>query len=242
MMVYAYMERGAGKLFSEDTMLVKETILKEGLYSFSSAGACIAIADGVGGIAGGGEASEYVLDRCRSKLDTGDPRAAIHRINDDLLDYAKGVSGKEQMATTLSAILFNDGSPAAIVHVGNTRISAIQGAYIKQLTKDHTTAELLRARGDYDAAERAPRNEITACMGAGNRAEIAQLQIIGVDKDYSGYVLTSDGVHDYLDAEDIEEFIACGDWSKHAFETLFKKAKDNGSEDDKSIIIVKVRE
>ena len=242
MKVYAYMERGAGKLFSEDTMLANGSILKEGFYSFETTGNCVAIADGVGGNAGGREASEYVLDRCRNELTTEDPRTTILSINDGLLGFAKSVLGMEQMATTLSAILFSDSAPVKLIHVGNTRVSAIQGEYTKQLTKDHTTVELLRARGDYDAAERAPQNEITSCMGAGTPARIAQLQIIGIEKEYSGYVITSDGIHDYMDVEDIEDFISRGDWSKQAFERLSQKAKDNGSDDDKSIIIVKVWE
>ncbi len=242
MKVYAYMERGAGKLFSEDTMLANGSVLKEGYYSFDKTGNCVAIADGVGGNAGGREASEYVLDRCRNELTKEDPRTTILSINDGLLDYANSVLGMEQMATTLSAILFSDGAPVKLAHVGNTRISAIQGEYTKQLTKDHTTVELLRMRGDYDAAERAPQNEITACMGSGTPARIAQLQIIEVEKEYSGYVLTSDGIHDYMDVEDIEDFISRGDWSKQAFEKLSQQAKDNGSDDDKSIIIVKVWE
>ena len=55
-------------------------------------------------------------------------------------------------------------------------------------------------------------------------------------------MLTSDGIHDYMDVEDIEDFISRGDWSKQAFEKLSQQAKDNGSDDDKSIIIVKVWE
>ena len=239
MKVYAYMERGAGKLFSEDTMLSNGTIMKEGFYTFDSPSDCVAIADGVGGNAGGREASEYVLGRCRNELSIEDPRTTIQKINSDLLEYARKMSGMEQMATTLSAIIFSDASPAKIVHIGNTRVSAIQGAYAKQLTKDHTTVEFLRARGDYDAADRAPQNEITACMGSGTKDRISQLQIIEVDRDYSGYVLTSDGIHDYLEAEDIEDYIACGDWSEQAFENLSRRARDNGSDDDKTIIIVK---
>ncbi|MGI6337104.1 MAG: PP2C family protein-serine/threonine phosphatase [Eubacteriales bacterium] len=242
MKVYAYMERRTGRLFSEDTMLANGAVLKEGFYSFDTTGNCIAIADGVGGNAGGREASEYVLDRCRNELTKEDPRTSILNINDGLLAFAKSAFGMEQMATTLSAILFCDNAPVKIVHVGNTRVMAIQGEYTKQLTKDHTTVELLRARGDYDAAERAPQNEITACMGSGNPARIAQLQIIEVDREYSGYVLTSDGIHDYLDLEDIEDFISSGDWSKQAFEELAQRAKSKGSDDDKSIIIIRVWE
>lgn len=242
MKVYAYMERGAGKLFSEDTMLVNGSVLKEGFYSFDTTGICVAISDGVGGNAGGREASEYVIERCNNELTNEDPRTTILNINCGLLEFAKSVSGMEQMATTLTAILFNDDAPVKIVHVGNTRVSAIQGEYTKQLTKDHTTVEMLLSRGDYEAAESAPRNEITACMGGGTPARIAQLQIIEVEKEYSGYVLTSDGIHDYVDVEDIEDFLSYGDWSKQAFEKLSQRAKFNGSDDDKSIIIIRVWE
>ncbi len=242
MKVYSYMERGVGKQFSEDSMLVNETLLKEGFYSFDAAGACVAIADGVGGNAGGREASEYVIDKCRYELSEEDSQTAMQTMNHDLLEYAKGFPGMECMATTLSAILFRNASPVRIVHVGNTRISAIQGEYTKQLTRDHTTVEMLLARGAYDAAERAPKNEITACMGAGTTDSISQLQVTEVDREYSGFVLTSDGIHDYLDVEDIEEFISCGDWSKQAFEKLAQTATDNGSADDKSIMIVILHE
>ena len=239
MKVYAYMERGADKPISEDTILANSTLLKEGYYSSEATGNCVAIADGVGGNAGGREASEFVLARCKDELLKSDPQTTIRAINDALLTYAESVVGMEQMATTLSAILFSEDSPEIIVHIGNTRVSAIQGEYTKQLTKDHTTVELLRSRGDYEAAELAPQNEITACMGSGNKARLSQLQIIEVDREYSGYVITSDGIHDYLEIEDIEDFISFGDWSKQAFENLSQKAKDNGSNDDKSIVIVK---
>lgn len=238
MKVFAYMERGADKQFSEDTMLVAGTILKDGFYTYDATGDCVAIADGVGGNAGGREASEFVLNKCKDELTIDAPGDAIQRINKDLLAYAKGILGMEQMATTLSAILFHIDAPVKIVHVGNTRVSAIQGEYTKQLTKDHTTLEMLRARGDYDAAECAPRNEITACLGSGTSERIAQLQIVEVDRAYSGYVITSDGFHDHLDIEDIEDFISRADWSRQAFEALSNKAKDNGSNDDKSIIVI----
>lgn len=242
MKIYAYMERGAGKPYSEDTMLVNNTILKDGFYTFDIASNYIAIADGVGGNAGGREASEFVLERCQNSLSGKDLRSVILNINEELLNYAKSNSGMEQMATTLSVILFNPGSHAKIAHIGNTRIFAIQGEYLKQLTKDHTTVELLRSRGDFDAAEKAPKNEITACMGSGTSDRISQLQITEIEKDYSGYIITSDGIHDYLDIEIIEDFIIKGDLSSKAFEGLAKKANNNGSNDDKSIIIIKIWE
>lgn len=240
MVVYAYMEHGTGKQFSEDTMLADNHLLKDGLFVSEKAGNCVAIADGVGGNAGGKEASEFVLEHLNEISDY--TRDAIMQLNSDLIRYSKSVPGKEKMATTLSAIQFDCEAPKTIVHVGNTRIYAIQGEYLKQLTKDHTTVELLRQRGAYDAAENAPSNEITSCMGAGSPAMINQLQVIDIDKEYSGYVLTSDGIHDHLDEEALEDFIANNDYSESAFEDLTNQATEKGSADDKSIIIIKLWE
>lgn len=241
MMIYAYMKHGAGKSHSEDTMLVNKTLLKEGYYSDNVTGNCIAVADGVGGNAGGKEASEFVVERLKH-VTTDLTREFIMQINSDLILYSKSVSGKEQMATTLSALQLAAGIPKQIFHVGNTRIFAIQGDYLKQLTKDHTTVEMLRQRGAFDAAENAPANEITSCMGAGVPTMIGQLQIIEIDKEYSGFVLTSDGIHDYLDEEALEDFIANNNYSEGSFETLVQQATENGSTDDKSIIVFKMWE
>ncbi len=222
-------------------MLANGQLLKDGFFTFDKPGKCVAIADGVGGNAGGQEASEFVLNMCKDGI-AEDTKKAMLLINDELLKYAKTVPGKEQMATTLSLILFAEAIPFRIVHVGNTRISAIQGEYLKQLTKDHTTVEILKARGESDLADGVPQNEITACLGSGSSVRISQLQIVDLDKEYAGYIITSDGLHDYLDEEIIEDFAAHSDYSEEAFHSLINQAKERGSIDDKSIIVLRVWE
>lgn len=241
MKVYAYMEHGSGKTISEDSMLVNGLLLKDGYVACSHSGDCVAIADGVGGNAGGKEASEFVLSKCNEGL-TSDPRNTMIAINNALIQYAGTFPGKEQMATTLSAIVFSEERPELIVHIGNTRVSAIQGEYLKQLTKDHTTVEWLRSRGEYDAAEKAPVNEITGCLGSGDPARLNQLQTREIDRDYSGYIITSDGIHDYLEEEALEDFIGQQDFSEEAFHELFNRASAKGSTDDKSMIVIKMWE
>lgn len=241
MKVFAYMEHGANKISSEDTMLINNIICKDGYFFFDTSGDCVAIADGVGGNAGGQEASEFVVNGLR-KYVYEDIKEAAHRINEDLISYAKTVPGKEQMATTLTALFFNDEKPCCFLHAGNTRLSAIQGEYLKQLTRDHTTVEYLRSRGDFDAADSAAQNEIISCFGAGNTSTLSQLQFCEIDKDYAGFIITSDGIHDYLDEETIEDFAAAKVFTEDSFKSLIQLAKDCGSADDKSIIVVKLWE
>lgn len=241
MKVFAYMERGANKVCSEDTMVASGQICKDGYFSFDASGKCVAVADGVGGNAGGQEASEFVTNMLKNGI-VGDAKETALRINEELISYAKTIPGKEQMATTLTALLFNDKMPTWVLHVGNTRLSAIQGEYLKQITRDHTTVEFLRSRGDFDAAENASQSEITSCFGAGNVATISQLQVYEIDKNYAGFVITSDGLHDYLDEEVVEAFIAYGVFSEDAFKSLVQQARDNGSQDDISVIVVNLWE
>ena len=220
-------------------MLINGTICKEGYFSFNDSGKCIAIADGVGGNPGGKEASEFVLEML-NKLSTDNLKNCAYKINKELISYAEGISGKERMATTLTALFFNDNKPSIFVHVGNTRLYAVQGEYLKQLTKDHTTVEFLKSRGDYVAAESAPRNEITACFGSGNLNAIKQLTVHESDRAYSGFVMTSDGIHEYLSEELLENFISSDTYTEEAFIALSHEASKNGSLDDKSIIIIKI--
>lgn len=237
MKVYAYMKCGKAKSASEDTLLINRQILKEGYFVSAEQCNCIAIADGVGGNKGGREASEYVLYRWRDKEIDGSRSSAI-QLNNDLIQYSSSIYGMEQMATTLSAVIFDKEKPTRITHIGNSRVCAIQGEYLKQLTKDHTIVELLRSRGAFEAAERAPKNEITACFGAANSNYLNQLQVIDLEKEYQGFVLTTDGLHDYLDEDEIERFCSQGDYTEKAFAELAETACRNGSEDDKSIIVV----
>ena len=241
MKVFAYMEHGENKVCSEDTMVASGQVCKDGYFSFNASGNCVAVADGVGGNAGGQEASEFVTSMLKAGI-VGDAKEAALQINEELISYAKTIPGKEQMATTLTALLFNKEKPAYVLHVGNTRLSAIQGEYLKRITRDHTTVEFLRSRGDFDAAENAPQSEITSCFGAGNMATISQLQVYEIDKNYAGFVITSDGLHDYLDEEVIEDFIARGIFSEDAFKSLVQQARDNGSQDDISVIVVSLWE
>ena len=68
------------------------------------------------------------------------------------------------------------------------------------------------------------------------------LQVSILERDYSGFLITSDGIHDYLDEEVLEDFIAECDYSEQSFERLIQKAKDSGSSDDKSILLIMIRE
>jgi serine/threonine protein phosphatase PrpC len=51
--------------------------------------------------------------------------------------------------------------------------------------------------------------------------------------------MTTDGIHEYLDVDELEEFVL-GDISEHTLKALFEKAWLNGSVDDKTIIVMDI--
>jgi serine/threonine protein phosphatase PrpC len=140
------------------------------------------------------------------------------------------------MATTLTGILVaNDGY--RIVHIGNTRAYIKQGKYLKQITSDHTTFNWLMSSGQIEAAEHCNKSEITNCFGGKNPALLSKLYIADCQQ-FSLALLTSDGVHDYVDLDTLEEILAGEGSYDDKCEEIISRAKHAGSEDDLSVVII----
>lgn len=243
MKVIIYSEKGYKKAICEDAALLNEHIISD---SFSetqiNSKALVAIADGVGGNAGGELASRYVLKQF-DKIDIEDITAEklhqfIENCNVGLLEYAKQFPGKENMATTLTGIILLPDT-CFIFHIGNTRVYGLQGSYLKQFTKDQTTYQWLRDRGQIEEADICNKNEITYCLGGGNLKYAAGICV----NEYSllnqckRILLTSDGIHEYVSTDELEDFIL-DDINKETMQKIADKARDNGSEDDKTIVVI----
>ena len=86
------------------------------------------------------------------------------------------------------------------------------------------------------------RNEITACFGGGNLALINSLAFEESNDALSNarrIVLTSDGVHEYVSIDEMEDILNDENISPlQACEEIINIAKTNGSSDDKSIVII----
>ena len=196
----------------------------------------IAIADGVGGNNAGAVASHFVAVRL-SNEDTVDLEL-LSQINTDLIALSGSSPLYSKMATTLSGVQFANES-TQVFHVGNTRVYTLQsGKYLKQLTADDTTLNYLITSGQLsvEEAERFDKkNEIIACFGGGTPALFKAK--LSFDDIASPLVLTSDGIHDYLSADDLEDVIDEYGISLQACEKLIEQARRNGSTDDASVIM-----
>ena len=165
-------QRGQNKLYCDDTVLVGKTIINDReVLIDDTVPFAICVADGVGGNAGGKDASIFVMQEILSLLPEYVEKNGLYKyfqdMNQALLKYGDQTSDKKTMATTFTGLFFV-GDKIYLVHIGNTRLYSMQGAYLKQLTEDHTTYQWLINAGQYEVAEQCNKNEITACFGGGN--------------------------------------------------------------------------
>ncbi len=232
MKISAITRCGSGKSESDDRILVGGRILCcEEYFSAAENPCAVGISDGVGGNDGGNIAAQYICERLYGVSSELDEIAGVNR---GLLALAQKTPGKEKMAATYSGIF-----PAGkLFHIGNTRVYAVQGGYLKQLTRDMTTYNYYISLGRIQEAEQCSRSEITACFGGGT-TDLFKPQL--VDFPFSGSVLmTSDGVHDFLDIDCLEEIISAAESDISACREILDRALEAGSEDDMSVVLARL--
>ncbi len=142
------------------------------------------------------------------------------------------------MATTLTGIITTKDT-GYIFHVGNMRGYWLQGSYLKQFTEDQTTYQWLLNTGQADIAETCNKNEIIYCLGGGNNKYASGLQIMQSDTLAlcKRIILTTDGIHEFVTIDELEDFIL-GELNDKTMQELAEKASSNGSLDDKTIVVI----
>lgn len=236
---------GCGKADCEDTAVFNNTIVNDNIMLLDSdTFQCVGVADGVGGNAGGRIASRYVAHQiCQAdflSMTQRDIQTFVIDIDKELIAHAASIPDKSEMATTLTCVVAaKDGY--YLIHAGNTRLYVMQGSYLKQLTADHTTYNWLIESGQYEAAEVCKKNEINCCIGGGSQRYADRLVVEKVFDDYfpDTLLLTSDGVHDFVSIDCMEETLSTGNLDSDATQKITDLARRNGSTDDTTVIILR---
>ena len=234
-MIYVATRAGKRHAASEDAVLVGTEVIVDAAATLPvPEEGFVCVADGVGGHRGGAEASRFVLEALASLKDVqpGELRPLLTGINERLIASS---AETPDMATTLTGF-YACKDAFRLIHVGNTRAYVRQGRYLKQVTTDHTTCQWLRSQGQYEAAEACDRSEITNCFGGGAAALLSRLTMSEIPP-FSLALLTSDGVHEYLDLDTLENLLAGdGDYADKCGE-IIRRAIAAGSEDDLTAVI-----
>lgn len=226
---------GSVRAINEDTMLTERPIF--------------AVADGMGGVPAGGQASEIAiaeLRRCAGATSTTKESvlAAVFRANQAILTAAGDDTAKAGMGTTVVGLaLVEDGGGEQWLafNVGDSRLYRLAGSTFEQITVDHSEVEELVAVGLIAPADRAehPRaHVITRTLGSTPPPDADCWLMHPVPGER--FLLCSDGLTGRLADVEIRQVMATGGSPDQTARRLVDAALQAGSDDNVTAIVVEI--
>jgi serine/threonine protein phosphatase PrpC len=202
----------------------------------------IAVADGVGGAAGGEVASSLTITALMP-LDTEtitDPQAALSAAADNADTAIRETVGRDGalngMSTTLTAILATS-DQLTLAHIGDSRAYRLRENILTQLTHDHTLVQSLIDEGQIspeDALTHPRRSWILRALDGRGQPD---LDLIQLDLEPGDRLLVcSDGLSSYVSGADIAAGLA-GDHPQVAADRLIDLALRAGGSDNITCIV-----
>lgn len=211
----------------------------------------LAVADGMGGHAGGEVASSIallVLAR-RSTIfldqeidqDSADDlfNSSIEDIDEALKEASDEDPDLAGLGTTLTS-LFLRNDQLALLHVGDSRLYRIHGTKIEQLSIDHTVMQELLTAGtitEEDIAEHPQRSMLTQALMGTCSLSIA-LHLFDV-KESDRFILCSDGLSGVLDDQKIFSLVQSLA-PEEAVAALVDAAYVQGAPDNVTVIVADI--
>lgn len=233
----------------------KRTENQDRLIHFeSSIGSVFVLADGMGGHENGAVASQMAVSTCGRILknfpsDVGADQALrqmIQEANRLIFQESRGQSAKYGMGSTLVALLISrtvDGLLAIGAHVGDSRLYFFREGKMFRLTEDHSLVQQLLRNGMLSEPEAQAHPQAGVLTRAlGRQPEVAvDLTSWMMLETGDTLMLCSDGLCGYVDDDDICRALQEDGSSQHLARRLVNLAFERGSEDNISVVVVKVR-
>jgi serine/threonine protein phosphatase PrpC len=207
-----------------------------------------AVADGMGGHAGGEVAASIAIE----SLESGFNRtptieglvAAVQEANRAV--WERGVDDQELrgMGTTVVAtalVATDDGDRLVLANVGDSRAYRFHDGVLAQLSVDHSVAEELVASGELSQAEadvHPHRHILTRALGITPQIEVDIWEVVPVEGDR--YLLCSDGLSNEVNPEVISGVLSSVRDPRAAAQSLVGLANDSGGSDNITAVVVDV--
>lgn len=218
-------------------------------YFIDSLGRFFIVADGMGGHAGGQEASRLATEAIRNYLDEHwkDDRGtdlllkeALLSANQVILDDQMRHPERADMGTTVVVLAFREGDHSPwCAHVGDSRLYRLRGHHLDQITEDHTWIARAIREGELSPSQSRThpwRHVLSQCLGREdlNQLDIQPLEVNPGDR----LLLCSDGLteelSDHLIASHLKSIRSCD----AAAAALISSAKQRGGRDNITVVIV----
>lgn len=241
--------RGLVREENQDHFSVSGLIVQSGTMSFrlpatdpafQKHGILCAVADGMGGHAGGALASRMALNhllldfltaQSLNETDTCQPEwihAAVDGAHQSLLDLALQDPAVGDMGTTLVGVILKP-STNLVFHAGDSRLYRYRDGFLNQMTRDHASA--------LPTANAKPL--LTNCLGGGRDSYCR----VETQRDVSfrpgdRFLICSDGLSDMVELELLEDTLKKPDPIEDMVFSLSCAATEAGGLDNITVIII----
>ncbi|MFN6180235.1 MAG: PP2C family protein-serine/threonine phosphatase [Dolichospermum sp.] len=214
------------------------------------AGRFFIVADGMGGHAGGEEASRIATQEIRSYLEQNwqSPESASQLLEQALSTANQAIITDQQnhperadMGTTAVVVVIRPGESPVCGHVGDSRLYRLRKSQLQQITEDHTWIAKALKIGDItpDEARVHPyRHVLSNCLG---REDLNQISVQPLDLEQGDrLLLCSDGLTEELVDDRIASYLRGTPSLKIAAASLVAAANEEGGHDNITVVLVSV--
>jgi len=207
-----------------------------------------AVADGMGGHAGGEVAARTAIDALYRGF-AHEPSAdglveAVHEANQAVWERGRTDPSLRGMGTTLivaALVTTDDGERLVLANVGDSRAYRLHRGELGQLTVDHSVAEELVARGklsESEAAVHPHRHILTRALGVDPDVEVDVFELVPEQGDR--YLLCSDGLSNEVPPHEMSRLLTDTRDPKEAAEALVRMANESGGNDNITAVVLDV--
>lgn len=229
-----------------DTGVVR-AVNQDSYYVDDPQGRFFIVADGMGGHAGGQEASKIATEVIQNYLEEEWDNSeipsnvllknAIEKANQGILEDQTLHPERGDMGTTVVVTIFRD--RPWCVHVGDSRLYRWRNSELEQITEDHTWVSLAMKSGEIspEQAKVHPwRHVLSQCLGRKDlfKIDLQELEIESGDL----YLMCSDGLTEEVSDEEIKALLTQEKDYDLLATKLVSAAKNAGGSDNITVVMV----
>ncbi len=202
------------------------------------------VADGIGGLPGGAQASKtavFALTAWFKKKDTPGPfdySSALAEANEKVFVLGRVLSPRTGIGTTLTMAHFEN-EQVVVIHVGDSFMFRLRGDILDALTQEHNVENEMKARAarglpTYMMAEN--RAALTRCVGQPPPVEgdIHAHNVEAGDR----YIMCSDGITRYVMPPEMQRLVAAAASPEAICRRLVEIANKRGGVDNSTVVAV----
>jgi protein phosphatase len=217
---------------NEDRVLFDETVLLFG------------VADGVGGLPGGGEAAQQAVDVVTAGVLAVAPgaqldlKAIVTAANDSVVALGMRISPGLGIGSTLTLGCIR-GARLKLAHVGDSRAFSWRAGEFICLTEDHSVeneARRRRARGEVVYYSETQRGALTRCIGQAlpPDVDLADLPVLPGDR----FIFCTDGVTRLISERELRDVVGAAAAPDDIARGLVDLAVQRGGPDNATVVAV----